>query len=34
MLVENEGMQRVCKKLGYTIRYDESAEVMEAKIKL
>jgi len=34
MLVENQGMQRVCKKLGYTIRYDEFAEVMEAKIKL
>jgi hypothetical protein len=27
-------MQQICKKLGFAMRYDSFAEVMEAKIKL
>ena len=34
ILLENYTMQRVCKKLGFTVRYDSFAEVMTAEIRL
>jgi acetyltransferase len=34
VLSDNQAMQQICKKLGFTMRYDSFAEVIEAKIKL
>lgn len=34
VLSDNQAMQQICKKLGFAMRYDSFAEVMEAKIKL
>jgi acetyltransferase len=34
MLPDNHAMQRICKKLGFAIYYDNLSEVVEAKIKL
>jgi acetyltransferase len=34
MLPDNQAMQRICRKLGFAMRYDEFAELVEAKIKL
>ena len=34
VLRDNQAMLRVCKKLGFAMRYDSFAEVVEAKIKL
>jgi len=34
ILPDNYTMQRICKKLGFDVRYDKLADVFEAKIKL
>jgi acetyltransferase len=34
VLPDNYAMQRICKKLGFTMSYDRLAELVEAKIKL
>ena len=34
ILLENYGMQRVSKSLGFTVKYDNHAEVMKAEIRL
>ena len=34
ILRENQAMQRVCKQLGFTVRYNDAIDAMEAKIKL
>ncbi len=34
ILRENQAMQRVCKQLGFTVRYNAAIDAMEAKIKL
>ena len=34
ILPENYGMQRVCKRLGFTVNYDRFEEVMKAEITL
>jgi acetyltransferase len=34
ILPDNQAMQRICKKLGFVLRYDEFAELVEAKVKL
>jgi acetyltransferase len=34
ILPDNHAMQRVCKKLGFTMSYDEYEGLVEAKIKL
>jgi acetyltransferase len=34
MLPDNYAMQRICKKLGFAMSYDNLPEVVEAKIKL
>jgi hypothetical protein len=34
VLRDNQAMLRVCKKLGFAMRYDSFAEIVEAKIKL
>ena len=34
ILPENYVMQRICRKLGFTLRYDRSADAIEAEIEL
>jgi acetyltransferase len=34
ILPENYGMQKVCKKLGFALKYDDMAGDMRAEIKL
>jgi acetyltransferase len=34
ILRENQAMQRVCKQLGFAVRYNDATDAMEAKIKL
>jgi acetyltransferase len=34
ILPDNQAMQRICKKLGFVLRYDDFAGLVEAKIKL
>jgi acetyltransferase len=34
MLPDNQLMQRICRKLGFALRDDEFAELVEAKIEL
>ena len=34
ILRENQSMRRVCKQLGFTVRYNEATDAMEARIKL
>src|SRR5271165_2588325 len=34
ILRENQAMQRVCKQLGFAVRYNDAIDAMEAKIKL
>ena len=34
MLPENYLMQRICRKLGFTLRYNRSEDAMEAEIEL
>jgi len=34
ILPENYVMQRICRKLGFTLRYDRSEDAMEAEIEL
>jgi acetyltransferase len=34
VLPDNQAMQRICRNLGFAMRYDEFAELVEAKIKL